>query len=49
MNIQELSDQVFGDDPAKRAKWFKLFEDPVWKPVYNQSFRDTREAPYKKL
>jgi len=35
MNIQEISDQVFGDDPAKRAKWFKLFEDPVWKPVYN--------------
>ena len=38
MDKQEISDMLLGDDPAKRAKWFKLFEDPVWVPRYNMDW-----------
>ena len=40
---------LLGDDPSKREKWFKLFEDPVWVPRYNMNWEETRNEPYKKL
>lgn len=49
MDKQELSNLMLGDDPSKREKWFKLFEDPVWKPRYNMDWETTRDEPFKKL
>jgi hypothetical protein len=50
MDIKELGDQLLGVDPKKRDQWFKLLEDPVFKPVYNyKSWDETREHPLKKM
>jgi ribosomal protein S3AE len=49
MNKQEFADIIFGDDPAKRKKWFDLLAEPVFLPKYNMSLNDIREDAYKKL
>jgi len=47
---QGLADMLFGDDLAKRAKWFKLFENPLFHE--NRSFKelyDLREIAYRRI
>lgn len=39
----------FNDDPAKLAKWHKLFEDPVFLPKYNVPLDQTRQIAYDRL
>lgn len=33
--IQEIADLIFHDRLEKRDKWMKIFEDPVWKPIFD--------------
>jgi acyl-CoA oxidase len=50
MNVQELSDIMLGDLPAKREKWYELLKDDVFKPTYNFATWDaTREDPFEKF
>ena len=46
---QEIRDLVLGDDPAKVAKWHKLFEDEVWIPRFNVPLNQQRDDAFKKL
>jgi hypothetical protein len=32
--MQDIADLIFHDKVAKRAKWIKLFDNPVWKPIF---------------
>ena len=32
--IQDIADLLFHDKPNKREKWMKLFEDPIWTPIF---------------
>lgn len=47
--LNELQRLFFHDDPAKRQKWFDLFQDPVWVPKYNVPLDEMREQSMQQL
>ena len=46
---QEIADLIFHDRPDKRDKWMKIFEDPIWKPIYNAPLSKHRDLAYNQL
>jgi acyl-CoA oxidase len=44
-----LRDKLFGDKLEKRAKWEKLFDDPVFTPKYIMPLDDLRSIAYKRI
>jgi acyl-CoA oxidase len=40
---------LFHDEYSKKEKWFELFKDPIWTPVYNVPLAAERERAYKQL
>ena len=50
MDSQELADIFFGYKVEKRAEWFDLLKDSVFKPTYNFPNRDALfDDPWRKM
>lgn len=47
--MQDIADLLFHDKVAKRAKWIKLFDNPVWKPIFEAPLKEHRDLAYKQL
>ena len=50
MDTQELADIMYGYKVEKRAEWFELLKDSVFKPSFNFPSRDALfDDPWKKM
>lgn len=47
--IQDIADLLFHDTPTKRSKWITLFNDPIWKPIFEAPLSAHRDLAYKQL
>lgn len=47
--MQDIANLLFHDKVEKRSKWMKLFEDPVWNPIYEAPLSVHRDLAYKQL
>jgi hypothetical protein len=32
--MQDIADLLFHDKTSKREKWIRLFDDPIWQPIF---------------
>lgn len=47
--MQDIADLLFHDKTSKREKWIRLFDDPVWKPIFEAPLSAHRDLAYKQL